>query len=49
MSARSTLAWFTALMVGLLLAADYGLISHILAELGVIALIAWVFRLFVSP
>jgi hypothetical protein len=28
-----TLAWFAALVVGLMLAADYGLISHILAEL----------------
>jgi hypothetical protein len=26
-------------------AADYGLIPHILAEIGVVALIAWAFRL----
>jgi len=44
MSTRGTLAWF-ALAPGLPTAADYGLIPYILAEVGVLALIVWAFRL----
>jgi hypothetical protein len=44
MSTAAALAWF-ALVLGLMEAADYGLIPHILAEIGVVALIAWAFRL----
>jgi hypothetical protein len=44
MSTAAALAWF-ALVLGLMEAADYGLIPYIVAEVGVLALIVWAFRL----
>jgi hypothetical protein len=44
MSTRGTLAWL-ALVLGLSTAADYGLIPYIVAEVGVLALTVWAFRL----
>ena len=44
MSTGGALAWF-ALVLGLMAAADYGLIPYIVAEVGVLALIVWAFRL----
>jgi hypothetical protein len=48
MSTRGTLAWF-ALALALPTAADYGLIPYIVAEVGVLALIVWAFRLLGRP
>jgi hypothetical protein len=44
MSTRGILAWL-ALVPGLPTAPDYGLIPYIVAEVGVLALIVWAFRL----
>jgi hypothetical protein len=44
MSTRGILAW-VALALGLPTATDYGLIPYIVAEVGVLALIVWAFRL----